>query len=144
MNLKDENYHIIDKTLFEDFLNDDEKLYYLYHYIVVEYKDKNDIKYLKIDNIKDLKKLKDLNVQYKYYIKRIHYYNNESDNLFFEEGYPSYIYNLGYFFIGGFIKTNEKEKMKKLLKEYKSNYKNLSFELNDKEFLSLNKSVINF
>ena len=144
MNLKEENYHIIDKNLFKDFLNDDENLYYLYHYIVYEYQDENNIKYLKIDNVNNLNKVDNLNVLYKYYIKRIHYYNNESDNLFFEKGYPSYIYNLGYFFIGGFIKTNEKEKIEKLLKEYKSNYKNLNFEFNDKEFLSLNKSVINF
>ena len=144
MNLKNENYRIIDKNLFEDFLKDDNKLYYLYHYIVVEYKEDNKNKYLKIDNIKDLNKLKNVNILYKYYIERIHYYNNEDDNFFYEEGYPTHIYNLGYFFIGGFIKNNEKKKIEKILKQYKDSYLNMNFPFNDNEFLSLNKSKINF
>ena len=116
MNLKDENYHIIDEKLFKDFLQDDKKLYYLYHYIVAEYKEDGLTKYLKIDNVEDLTKLNNKNILYKYYIERIHYYNNEDDNFFYEEGYPSHIYNLGYFFIGGFIKTNENKKIEKILK----------------------------
>ena len=116
MNLKDENYHIIDEKLFKDFLQDDKKLYYLYHYIVAEYKEDSLTKYLKIDNVEDLTKLNNKNILYKYYIERIHYYNNEDDNFFYEEGYPSHIYNLGYFFIGGFIKTNENKKIEKILK----------------------------
>ncbi len=139
MNLKDENYHIIDEKLFKDFLQDDKKLYYLYHYIVVEYEENNTIKYSKIDNLKELNKFKNKNILYKYYIERIHYYNNEDDNFFYEEGYPSHIYNLGYFFIGGFIKINENKKIEKLLKQYKDNYLNIVFPFNDEKFLSLNK-----
>lgn len=146
---QDKNYSIINKELYEKILGDiklkEENEIYLYHYIVIKYRDNNDIKTVEIDQIKDLSMIDNKDILYKYYIKKIHYYT-ESGNYLYEYGEPYYIYNIGYFYIGGFIETpkEELEKIRELFASYNNNYKNMEFPFNDEEFISLNKSVINF
>ena len=100
----------------------------------------NNIEYMKIDNIDNLKEIDNLNVLVKYYVQKIHYlYDCSNDN--FEYGEPYFIFNVGYFYIGGFIKNNDDEVMKirKLFEKYVDNYSSMHFPFNDVEYLSLNK-----
>lgn len=69
-----ENYIITNEDTFYDFLEYDKKRVYLYHFIIVRYKENNKIKELKIDQIKDLNILNDKKIIYKYYIRKVHYY----------------------------------------------------------------------
>ena len=118
---------------------------YDYHYIIVKYQDNTDILTMKIDKVEDLIKLKDLNVISKYYVRKIHYYN-ETDNLLFDEGEPCYIVNLGYFFLNGMVDIPEKEneELEAEFNNYDDNYNNMSFEFTDEEFLNRNKSILKF
>ena len=146
MLFNDENYSIIDKKMYEDLIDgSDKKEFYLYHYIFVVYQDNIDIKTIKIDQVKDLYKLKDLHIIYKYYIIKAHYYN-EFNNIMYDEGMPTFVYNIGYFLVGGDAKTkkSDKKEFEKLLENYNSNYSNMDFPYDDTKFLSLNKSIINF
>lgn len=116
---------------------------YDYHYIVVKYQDNKDTLTLKIDKIEDLEKLKDLNVISKYYVRKIHYYN-ESDNVLYDEGEECHIEKIGYFFLDGMVElsNNDKEKVEEMFDNYDKNYNNTNFEFTDEEFLSLNKPII--
>lgn len=52
------------------------------------------------------------------------------------------IYNVGYFYIGGFIENKNGEelsKINKLFQDYNNNYDKMNFPFNDKEYLNLNK-----
>ena len=141
MNLKDKISEIIDENEYLKFLKErNEKETYLYHFILVKYKDHNDICSIKIDTVSNLELLKDKDVMYKYYIEKIHYYN-EFDNLLYDEGMPIHIFNLGYFAIDGDIQLSkqEKENLKQLFLQYEKEYSNLKFDFDDKAFLSLNK-----
>ena len=132
MILKNKNYFLINKNEYEDIFKNDKKGVYLYHFIYV--------KYIKIDNTKDLELLNDKKILVKYYIRKIHYFN-ECDNLSFEYGEPYYIYNVGYFYIGGFIENKNGEelsKINKLFQGYNNNYDKMSFPFNDREYLNLN------
>ena len=62
MEFKDKITNIINEELYNKLLSDlDERNIktYFYHFIVVKYKDHNDISTIKIDNIKDLDNIKD-------------------------------------------------------------------------------------
>ena len=140
---KDEITNIIDGKFYYDMLSDlDDKSIntYCYHFIIVKYKENNKILEIKIDNFKDLDKIKDKDIIVKYYIEKLHYYNYY-DNILYDDGEPIHICNLGYFQINGEFPINKEIKkiLDKLFNEYDNNYKNIKFELNDKEFLSLNK-----
>ena len=137
---------IISKETFDKLINDryiEET--YDYHCIIVKYQDNTDILTMKIDKVEDLIKLKDLNVISKYYVRKIHYYN-ETDNLLFDEGEPCYIVNLGYFFLNGMVDIPEKEneELEAEFNNYDDNYNNMSFEFTDEEFLNRNKSILKF
>lgn len=113
---------------------------YLYHYIIIKLKNN---KYIKIDTIDQLQNIKENEIKYKYYCEKIHYYN-ESNNLLFDEGYPIYIYNLGYFMIDGLADPSEKDKIRinRMIENYNKKYnKNIQ---DDKRFLKLNKSINTF
>jgi len=73
-------------------------------------------------------------------VKKIHFYNDCSNEMF-EHREPYYIYNIGYFYIGGFIKTKDEElsKIKNMFEEYNKKFNNIKFSFDDKSFLSLNK-----
>ena len=118
-----------------------EKEIYLYHFIIYKYKDK----YIKVDNMSDLKKIDYNNLICKFYIEKIHFFN-ESGNDYFEYGNAYHIYNLGYYYIGGFVtsKLLKKDKVKKVFKEYMSNYKNMDFPFTDAEFIEKNKNKMLF
>lgn len=117
---------------------------YLYHFIIVKYIEDNEIKELKIDQIKDLDKLKDINVLYKYYIKKIHYLNEPLGFYSSDNGEAYHIYNIGYFYIDGYFDQDKDEfkVIQELYKKYNDNFNNLSFPFTDEEFLSNNKSVV--
>ncbi len=135
--LENVNYKIITKEKYEKILQEsDKKTYYLYHYILYKC-ESNEI--IKIDQIKDLEKIKDKIILTKYYIERIHYYN-EDYNENYELGFPSYIYNLGYFYIDGFIDMHkeEEENVRKLFNNYDKHFKELNFPFTDSEFLRKN------
>lgn len=137
---------IISKETFDKLINDryiEET--YDYHCIIVKYQDNTNILTMKIDKVEDLIKLKDLNVVSKYYIRKIHYYN-ETDNLLFDEGEECHIENLGYFFLDGMVELsdNDKEKVKEMFDNYDKNYNNMNFEFTDEEFLNRNKSILKF
>ena len=139
------NFSIITKELYNDLIDDsDKKTYYLYHYIIVAYQENTIVKTIKIDQLKDLDKIKVLNVLNKYYITKVHYYTEPSNMLL--DGMPTYVYNIGYFLLDGDVDTTrtDKEEFEKLLKDYNDNYSNMKFPYDDTEFLSLNKSIINF
>lgn len=143
MDIKDKIVKIIDKELYEKLLEDLNNKYiktYLYHFIIVKYKDNNDTFTVKIDNIKDLKGIEDKEILVKYYLEKIHYFN-EFDNDLYAEGSPLHIYNIGYFLFDGDVKTDKqtKEVLDQLFDEYENNYNNLSQQFNDLTFLSLNK-----
>ena len=146
MIFEDKNWAIIDKGLFDKIANESEKNeIYLYHFLVVIYKDQNNTKTIKIDNVDDLNKTKDYDIIYKYYIEKCHFYN-EFNNVLYAEGEPYYIHNIGYFLIGGDIPTTkvDQEIIEKMFKEYNETYTNSKSIDDDVKFLSLNKSVINF
>lgn len=137
---------IISKETFDKLINDryiEET--YDYHCIIVKYQDNKDILTIKIDKVEDLIKLKDLNVISKYYVRKIHYYN-ETDNLLFDEGEECHIENLGYFFLDGMVELsdNDKEKVKEMFDNYDKEYTNMTFEFTDEEFLNRNKSILKF
>ena len=137
---------IISKDTFDKLINDryiEET--YDYHCIIVKYQDNTDILTMKIDKVEDLIKLKDLNVVSKYYVRKIHYYN-ETDNLLFDEGEPCYIVNLGYFFLNGMVELSNKgkEKVKEMFDNYDKEYTNMTFPFTDEEFLNRNKSILKF
>ena len=137
---------IISKETFDKLINDrDIEETYDYHCIIVKYQNNTDILTMKIDKVEDLIKLKDLNVVSKYYVRKIHYYN-EADNLLFDEGEPCYIVNLGYFFLNGMvdIPENKNEELEAGFHNYDENYNNMTFEFTDEEFLALNQSAMNF
>lgn len=137
---------IISKETFDNLMKTrDMDKTYDYHYIIVKYQDNTDILTMKIDKVEDLIKLKDLNVISKYYVRKIHYYN-ETDNLLFDEGEPCYIVNLGYFFLNGMVDIPEKEneELEAEFNNYDDNYNNMSFEFTDEEFLNRNKSILKF
>lgn len=137
---------IISKETFDNLMKTrDMDKTYDYHYIIVKYQDNTDILTMKIDKVEDLIKLKDLNVISKYYVRKIHYYN-ETDNLLFDEGEPCYIVNLGYFFLNGMVDISEKEneELEAGFHNYDENYNNMSFEFTDEEFLNRNKSILKF
>ncbi len=141
MEFKDNITKIIDEKLYKILLNDlyDKSIKtYLYHFIVVKYKDHNNIYTMKIDNLKDLNKIKDKEILIKYYVEKLHYYNEFSNDLY-ADGMPCHIYNMGYFLIDGDIELNDKEKLElnELFIKYQNNYSN--FKNNDIDFLSLNK-----
>lgn len=145
MIFKDKNWRIIDKELFDKLKNESEKSeIYLYHFIVVICKDQSKMKTIKIDNINDLNNIEKVDIIYKYYVEKCHFYN-KFNNVLYLEGEPYYIHNIGYFLIGGDIPTTEADKIKieKMFEEYNKIYANGSIN-EDKKFLSLNKSVINF
>lgn len=114
---------------------------YLYHFIVFKY----DNGYIKVDKCSDLKNLKEDGLICKYYIEKIHFYN-DTRNEEFEYGDSYHIYNIGYFYIGGFVKTNLLEKgiVEEKFKNYALNYKQMKIPFKDEEFLQLNKSKILF
>lgn len=146
MILENKKFSITNEEMFNHMINDTDKNdYYLYHYIIVVYKTNNNIKNIKIDQIKDLYKLDNLNVIYKYYIKRMHYYNY-FDNVMYDEGEPTYIYNIGYFFLEGDLSCNNKDReiILKKVDKYNQEYSNMKFPFTDYEFLSNNKSTILF
>ena len=135
---------IMKKETFDNLMKDrDVEETYDYHCIIVKYQDNTDILTIKIDKIEDLIKLKDLNIVSKYYIRKIHYYN-ETDNLLFDEGEECHIENLGYFFLDGMVELsdNDKEKVEEMFDNYDKEYTNMTFEFTDEEFLSLNKPII--
>ena len=137
---------IISKETFDNLMKTrDMDKTYDYHYIIVKYQDNTDILTMKIDKVEDLIKLKDLNVISKYYVRKIHYYN-ETDNLLFDEGEPCCIVNLGYFFLNGMVDIPEKEneELEAEFNNYDDNYNNMSFEFTDEEFLNRNKSILKF
>lgn len=140
MKFEDNNYFIINKEKYNEILEDNVENVYLYHFIYVKYIEKENIKFIKIDNINDLDKLKNKNVLVKYYISKIHYFNDCSNDEF-EYGEPYYIYDIGYFYIGGFIKNKEEEvkKIKEMFENYNVKYKSMNFPFDDKKYLSLNK-----
>ena len=146
MIFKDKNWAIIDKELFDKIFNDSESNErYLYHFLVIVYKNKNNTKTIKIDNINDLNNIKEYDIIYKYYVEKCHFYN-KFNNVLYAEGEPYYIHNIGYFLIGGDIPTTkaDKEMIEKMFEEYNKSYINSNSIDDDVEFLSLNKSVINF
>ena len=137
---------ITTKETFDNLMNDrDIDRTYDYHCIIVKYQDNTDILTMKIDKVEDLEKLKDLKVISKYYVRKIHYYN-ESDNLLFDEGEECHIENLGYFFLNGMVELSKENKkiVEEMFKKYDSEFNNITFEFTDEEFLSLNKSVFKF
>ena len=140
MKFEDKNYFIIDKKKYEDVLKEDQENVYLYHFIYVKYMEANTMNFIKIDDVKDLKKIEGKNVLIKYYVEKIHYFN-DCENESFEYGEPYFIFNIGYFYIGGFINNKEKEtkKVKHLFNKYKKTYPKIHFPFNDIEYLSLNK-----
>lgn len=93
MILKNKNYFLINKNEYEDILKNDREDVYLYHFIYIKYLDSGSVKFIKIDNVKDLKLLDDKEIVVKYYVKKIHYFN-ECSNGCFEYGEPYYIYNM--------------------------------------------------
>lgn len=144
MILKDKNYFLINKNEYEDIFKNDKESVYLYHFIYVKYLENECIKYIKIDNVKDLELLNDKKILVKYYIRKIHYFN-DCNNLSFEYGEPYYIYNVGYFYLSGFIENKNREelsKINKLFQDYNNNYDKISFLFNDKEYLNLNSQEI--
>ena len=75
----------------------------------------------------------------------MHYYNY-FDNVMYDEGEPTYIYNIGYFFLGGDLACNNKDReiILKKVDKYNQEYSNTKFPFTDYEFLSNNKSTILF
>ena len=70
---------ITTKETFNNLMNDREiDRTYDYHCIIVKYQDNTDILTMKIDKVEDLEKLKNLKVISKYYVRKIHYYNEYS------------------------------------------------------------------
>ena len=155
MNFKDKNYYLIDRKEYEDILKNDMEDVYLYHFIYIKYLESGSVKFIKIDNVKDLKLLDDKEIIVKYYVKKIHYFN-ECNNGCFEYGEPYYIYNVGYFYIGGFIENknaeelsrtmidigklaNKLSRINKLFQDYNDNYDKMSFPFSDSDYLNLNK-----
>ena len=57
MKFEDKNYFIIDKKKYEDVLKEDQENVYLYHFIYVKYMEANTMNFIKIDDVKDLKKI---------------------------------------------------------------------------------------
>ena len=137
---------ITTKETFDNLMNDREiDRTYDYHCIIVKYQDNTDILTMKIDKVEDLEKLKDLKVISKYYVRKIHYYN-ESDNLLFDEGEECNIKNLGYFFLNGMVELSDKDRkiVEEMFQKYDNKFNNITFDFTDEEFLSLNKSVFKF
>ena len=130
----DKNFTIITKDLYEKVLNEDDN-FYPYHYILVKYQDNKGIKTIEINQVKDLYKIKELNVLCKYYIKKLHFYT-ETGNYLYEYGEPYYIFNVGYFYIGGVIKTKKDElmKIKEMFEKYNKEYSKMKFSFDDKSF----------
>ena len=63
-----QNYKIATEDEFNDILDYDKDNVYLYHFIIVKYKENNEIKELNIDQLKDLDKLNNKEIIFKYYI----------------------------------------------------------------------------
>lgn len=127
----------IDENEFLEILNYEKDSVYLYHYIVVFYNEDNQIKEIKIDQVKNLKLLEDKDIIRKYYVRKIHYFNNP-DYFYSEEiGDTYHIYNIGYFHIGGYMKNDIDEK--EFYKKYIDDYENLEFPFTDEDFLLNNK-----
>ncbi len=122
--------------------NDDNKIY-PYYFIIIKYEENNEIKELKIDQIKDLVKLKDMKILYKYYIKKLHYLSDPQEFYAVDDGEAYHIYNVGYFYIDGYFDQDEDElnTIKELYKKYNDNFSNMKFPFTDEEFLLNNKSV---
>lgn len=136
----------MDKKLFNDILKSrDKKSTYLYHFIIVKYRNNNDIKIIKIDQFKDLVKLENLDIICIYFIEKIHYYTGEG-NYFEDLGEPYHIFKIGYYFINGDImSTNEEMKcLMEKINNYERDYDTLEFPFTKESFLLLNKSVINY
>ena len=114
---------------------------YLYHFIIFKYADK----YIKVDNLNDLDSINEEGLICKYYIEKIHFYDDVR-NEDFEFGDAYHIYNVGYYYIGGFVKSRliSKDVINKTFSDYIANYKNMTFLFTDSEFLKLNKSKILF
>lgn len=141
MNFKDKNYYLIDRKEYEDILKNDREDIYLYHFIYIKYLENGSVKFIKIDNVKDLELLDDKEIIVKYYVNKIHYFNDCSNGCF-EYGEPYYIYNVGYFYIGGFIEnknTEELSRINKLFQDYNDNYDKMSFPFSDSDYLNLNR-----
>ena len=141
MILKNKNYFLINKNEYEDILKNDREDVYLYHFIYIKYLDSGSVKFIKIDNVKDLKLLDDKEFVVKYFVKKIHYFNECSTGCF-EYGEPYYIYNVGYFYIGGFIENKNAEELSrinKLFQDYNDNYDKMIFPFSDSDYLNLNK-----
>lgn len=141
MNIEDKISGIINESEYANFLKDrNHKETYLYHFILVKYKDHNDICSIKIDSKDDIKKIVDKNILYKYYIEKIHYYN-EFNNIQYDKGMPIHIYNLGFFEMNGDLPLSKEEKnqISDLFSEYEKNYNSIYFDFDDETFLSLNK-----
>ena len=137
---------ITTKETFDNLMNDRETdRTYDYHCIIVKYQHNTDILTMKIDKVEDLEKLKDLKVISKYYVRKIHYYN-ESNNLLFDEGEECHIENLGYFFLNGMVELSDKDRkiVEEKFEKYDNEFNNIIFDFTDEEFLSLNKSVFKF
>ncbi len=77
---------------------------------------------------------------------RIKFYTEWVDGgEYFEQTFsvePYYIYNVGYFYIGGFIENKNAEELSrinKLFQDYNNNYDKMSFPFSDSDYLNLNK-----
>lgn len=143
---EDKNYSIIDEKYYNSLMkNINKNETYLYHFITVKYRDNNDIITVNIDQVKDLNQIKDKNILFKYYVQNIHFYN-EFNNILYDNGEPYYIYNIGYFLIGGDVSMNKKDKeiARSMFDKYNKEYLDMRFPFSDEEFLSNNKSIINF
>ena len=140
MKFEDNNYFAIDKNEFENVLKEDRENVYLYHFIFVKYLEDNKVEFKKIDNVNDLKLLENKKILVKYYVEKIHYFN-DCRNDEFEYGEPYFIFNVGYFYIGGLIrnKKDETEKIKALFEKYENDYSTIHFPFDDVKYLSLNK-----
>lgn len=143
MPFEDDNYYESSQKDLETTIEySNEKDIYLYHFIYIL---TNENELIKIDNINDLERFNINDVKIRYYFTKVHYCTGE-DELSYEYGDLYKIEQLGYFRIGGSGKKDliDKEKIKKMYENYNENYKNLSFNFTDEEFLNKNKSVILF
>lgn len=138
MNINHNFYEITEKEFYDNIDYYKDKVY-LYHFIIFVYEDK----YVKVDTIDELNKINTSGLISKYYVEKIHFFN-ECDYEEFEYGEPYYIYNLGYFYIGGFVKDKllDKEYALNLFDNYNQNFSKMKFDFNDQEFLNKNKKLI--
>ena len=146
MIFENENYIITNKKNFDETIKEEKENIYLYHFIIIKYKENNEIKEIKIDQLNDLNKLENKEILYKYYIRKIHYYTEPSLFYYEEQGDTYHIDNIGYFHIGGLFETNKDElkQIKEMFNNYNKNYKNMKPKYSDEEFLKNNKSITLF